>query len=141
MVRIQTEPIEVDAVVRAVSASSTGAIDVFIGTTRDNAEGRAVRALDYEAHETMAIKELSRIVASVAERWKGSRAAVVHRIGRVPVGEASVVIAVSAPHRAEAFEACRYVIDTLKQTVPIWKKEEFHDGTAGWSGMSSPNDL
>lgn len=135
MVRLQQEPIVVEDVLRAVASASAGAIDVFIGTTRDNAEGRSVRSLDYEAHAPMALNEIERIVSDARRRWTLSGVAVVHRTGRVPVGEASVVIAVSAPHRSEAFEACRYIIDTLKQTVPIWKKEEFADGSSEWSGM------
>lgn len=135
MIRIQQEPIDIDATVRSVASPSSGAIDVFIGTTRDHANGRTVRSLAYEAHESMALKEVERIVDAARQRWTVENLSVVHRIGRVPVGEVSVVIAVSAPHRAEAFEACRFVIDRLKQTVPIWKKEEFADGTTEWSGL------
>jgi molybdopterin synthase catalytic subunit len=134
-IRIQQGPIDLDASVRSVASPSCGAVNVFIGTTRDNAHGRSVRSLDYEAHETMALKEMERIVADAKRRWTLTAVAIVHRTGRVPVGEASVVIAVSAPHRAEAFEACRFMIDTLKQSVPIWKKEEFTDGSAEWSGL------
>lgn len=137
MVRIQHEAIDLDATVRSVASPSAGAVDVFIGTTRDHADGRTVRSLAYEAHESMALQEAERIVELARQRWPVERVAVVHRIGRVPVGEASVVIAVSAAHRAEAFEACRFIIDALKQTVPIWKKEEFADGSSEWSGVSS----
>lgn len=136
-IRIQRDPIDVDAILRSVASRSTGAIDIFIGTTRDHADGRIVRSLTYEAHEPMALKETRRIVEVARQRWPIEHVSVVHRIGRVPVGEASVVIAVSAAHRAEAFEACRYIIDSLKQTVPIWKKEEFEDGSAEWSGVRS----
>jgi molybdopterin synthase catalytic subunit len=138
MVRLQREAIELDAVLRLVASGSAGAIDIFVGTTRDNADRRSVRSLEYEAHEAMALKEMERITAEADRRWKLTGVAVVHRTGRVLVGEASVAIAVSAPHRAEAFEACRFIIDTLKQTVPIWKKEEFADGTE-WSGLGSAN--
>jgi molybdopterin synthase catalytic subunit len=138
MIRLQHAPIDVDEVIQNVLAPASGAVDVFIGTTRDHAAGRSVRALDYEAHETMALREIEKIVAAAKERWKVAGIAVIHRLGRVNVGEASVVIAVSAAHRAEAFDACRHVIDTLKQTVPIWKREEFTDGTSEWSGQPSP---
>lgn len=137
VIRIQQEPIDIDATIRSVASPSCGAIDVFIGTTRDHADGRTVRSLAYEAHEPMALKETGQIVEVARRRWPVEHVSVVHRIGRVPMGEASVVIAVSAPHRAEAFEACRFIIDTLKQTVPIWKKEEFADGTAEWTGLGS----
>jgi molybdopterin synthase catalytic subunit len=137
MIRIQREPIEVDAVIREVSHPGAGAVDVFIGTTRNEAGGRGVRSLEYEAHGSMAEKEIGRIVETARTTWRLSAVSVVHRVGLVPVGEASVVIAVSAPHRAEAFEACRFVIDSLKQTVPIWKKEKFDDGSTAWSEGAS----
>lgn len=137
LIRIQRDPIDLDATVRSVASPSTGAVDVFIGTTRNHADGRAVRSLTYEAHEPMALKETKRIVEVARQRWPIEHVSVVHRVGRVPLGEASVVIAVSAAHRAEAFEACRYIIDTLKQTVPIWKNEEFEDGSTEWSGVRS----
>ncbi len=137
MIRLQREPLDVEEAIRSVLTPASGAVDVFIGTTRDHAAGRSVRSLDYEAHETMALREVEKIVVVARERWKVSGIAVIHRLGRVDVGEASVVIAVSAAHRAEAFDACRYVIDTLKQTVPIWKREEFTDGTSEWSGQPS----
>ena len=126
-------PISVDAVMRSVISERAGGIDVFVGTTRDHADGRSVRALSYEAYEPMAIAEMQRIVDEAERRWPLEAVAVVHRLGHVPVGEASVVIAVSSAHRSEAFEACRFIIDTLKETVPIWKKEEFVDGTSAWS--------
>jgi molybdopterin synthase catalytic subunit len=135
MIRIQQEPIDIEGVIRTVADHAAGAVDVFIGTTRNHADGRDVRSLEYEAHGPMAEKEIARIVEAATARWRLTRTAVLHRVGRVPVGEASVVIAVSAAHRAEAFEACRFIIDSLKQTVPIWKKEEFVDGTTAWSGV------
>lgn len=137
MIRLQHAPIDVAEVIREVQSPASGAVNVFIGTTRDHATGRSVRSLNYEAHETMALREVEKIVAAAKERWKVDEITVVHRLGRVDVGEASVVIAVSAPHRAEAFDACRHVIDAMKQTVPIWKLEEFTDGTSEWSGQPS----
>lgn len=135
MVQLQPEVIDIDAVIRSVASDAAGAIDVFVGTTRNNAAGRSVRSLEYEAHETMALQEMERLSAEAMRRWELTAVSMVHRTGRVPAGEVSVVIAVSAPHRAEAFEACRFIIDTLKQTVPIWKKEEFADGTTEWTGL------
>ena len=135
MIRLQREPLDVEVAIRSVLTPASGAVDVFIGTTRDHSAERLVRSLDYEAHETMAVREIGKIVAFAKERWKVNGISVIHRLGRIDVSEASVVIAVSAAHRAEAFDACRYVIDTLKQTVPIWKREEFTDGTSEWSGQ------
>jgi molybdopterin synthase catalytic subunit len=133
LIRLQHAPIDVAEVTHAVASSGAGAIGIFVGTTRDVAEGRPVTELAYEAYDAMAVQELERIVATTREQWPVLKVAVVHRLGVVPVGEASVVIAVSTPHRADAFVATRYIIDTLKQTVPIWKKESFADGTAEWS--------
>jgi molybdopterin synthase catalytic subunit len=97
---------------------------------RDHSRGRAIDHLEYEAYEPMAEKEMRKIAAQVAERWPEARIAIAHRVGRLAIGDAAVMIAAAAPHRAEAFEACRFAIDTLKQTVPIWKKEFAEDGTA-----------
>lgn len=137
MIRLQREVIDVGEVVRSVSRPTAGAIDVFIGTTRNNAGGRKVRSLEYEAHEVMAVRETEKIAARACERWSIDAVSVVHRLGPVAIGEASVVIAVASPHRAEAFEACRFVIDTLKKEVPIWKKELFEDGSTSWPGQPS----
>ena len=105
-----------------------GGLVTFIGAVRDQARGRAIRHLEYEAYPGMAEREMDKIVAEVAERWPGTRLAIAHRVGHLAVGELAVVIAAAAPHRPEAFEACRYAIDTLKETVPIWKKEIATDG-------------
>lgn len=138
MIRLQREAIDVGEVVRSVSRPTSGAVDVFIGTTRNNADGKQVRSLEYEAHETMAVQEVEKIAAMAFEKWTIDAVSVVHRLGPVAIGEASVVIAVASPHRAEAFEACRYVIDTLKKEVPIWKHELFEDGSASWPGQPAP---
>lgn len=130
---LQHSKVDVEEVIRSVATHASGAVDVFIGTTRDHAGGKGVKALEYEAFELMAVKEIEKIAAEAKSRWKVENISVVHRLGRVPVGEASVVIAVASAHRAEAFEACRYIIDTLKESVPIWKREEFVDGTIAWS--------
>lgn len=106
----------------------SGGIDVFIGTVRNATKGKAVVRLEFEAYEAMAITEMEKIAKQAIEKWAVQKLLIHHRTGILAVGEVPVIIAVSAAHRAAAFEACRYVIDTLKQTVPIWKKEIFEDG-------------
>jgi molybdopterin synthase catalytic subunit len=126
--RISDQPLDVGAVVAKVSGSGMGGIVTFLGAVRDEARGRAIQHLEYGAYAGMAEREMDKIVAEVAERWPGTRLAIAHRVGHLAVGELAVVIAAAAPHRPEAFEACRYAIDTLKETVPIWKKEFATDG-------------
>ncbi len=121
-------PIDARALAARVVCGSDGAVVTFEGITRDNADGRTVRYLEYEAYRDMALAQILGIVSEARERWVVGRIGVVHRLGRVNVGEASVAIVVASPHRAAAFEACRFVIDRLKKTVPIWKKEFFEDG-------------
>jgi molybdopterin synthase catalytic subunit len=133
---IEENPIELDRVVRAVTHPGAGAICTFSGTVRDQTKGVAVVALEYEAYRSMALKYLERIGGEIEARWPGTRAAIVHRIGRVEIGETSVVIAVSSPHRADAFEGCRHAIERLKEDVPIWKKELRVDGSI-WVGVGS----
>jgi molybdopterin synthase catalytic subunit len=130
-------PISTDRVLRAVADPRAGAVVLFLGVVRDNARGRRVDHLVYEAYETLARREMAKIAAAVAERWPVTRIAIVHRTGRLGVGEPSVAVAVSAPHRGDAFDAGRYTIDTLKQTVPIWKKEVW-EGGAAWIGAEHP---
>lgn len=127
---LTAEPIDARAVEAFVARPGAGAVVTFAGVTRDETDGRRIEWLEYEAYDDLARAALRALVAGVAARWPEARAAVVHRTGRVAIGQASVVIAVSAPHRAEAFEACRWLIDTLKSTVPIWKKDVWADGTA-----------
>ena len=131
MVRLQAEPIRLDTLIEAVRGDGDGAVATFLGTTRNESDGRRVLHLDYEAYAGMAEREMERIAADARRAFAISEVAIVHRIGRVGVGEASVAIAVSAPHRAAALEACRFVIDRLKTEVPIWKREQFVDG-ASW---------
>jgi molybdopterin synthase catalytic subunit len=126
------EPIRVDAVLDAVRHAGAGAVVLFLGTVRNHARGRTVDHLEYEAYDALARNELARITAEAIQRW-GVRMAIVHRLGPLAVGEISVAIAVAAAHRRDAFEAGRFAIDTLKQTVPIWKKEVWADG-AEWIG-------
>jgi molybdopterin synthase catalytic subunit len=124
-----------DAVAAAVDDPGAGGIAIFSGVVRNETGGRAVKFLEYEAHAPMAEAKLREIGDTVHARWPSvRRVAMLHRIGRLEIGESSVLIAVSAAHRGEAFEACRYAIDTLKQTVPVWKKEYFEDGEV-WVGL------
>jgi molybdopterin synthase catalytic subunit len=116
-------PIDVGAVVARVSGPGMGGIVTFIGAVRNRARGRDIRHLEYESYPEMAEREMQRIADAAAERWPGTRVAIAHRAGHLEIGDLAVVIAVAAPHRAEAFEACRYALDTLKEPAPIWKKE------------------
>jgi molybdopterin synthase catalytic subunit len=134
MIKIVQGPIDFDEVLDSVKSPEAGAIDVFIGTTRNHSDGRKVLSLEYEAYEPMAIKLMEAVGVEARCRWGIDRLCIVHRVGKVEVGDASVVIAVSAAHRREAFEACRYVIDTLKRDIPIWKNEVFSDGEV-WVGV------
>jgi len=133
MNNIISEPIDLTSVVDSVKTHASGAIDVFIGTTRDHSKGRQVAVLEYEAYLPMALKSIEGIEREARARWNLHEINIVHRIGRVGIGEPSVVIAVSSAHRDEAFMACRYLIDRLKEEVPIWKREYFTDGTFEWS--------
>jgi molybdopterin synthase catalytic subunit len=126
--RISPAPLDVGRIMSAVRHPSAGAIVVFTGTTRRTNAGRRVVRLEYEAHETMALREMRRLGAEAKRRWRLARVAMEHRVGLVPVGEPSVVIAVSAGHRDEAFAAGRWLIDRLKEIVPIWKKERYRAG-------------
>jgi molybdopterin synthase catalytic subunit len=118
---------EQDAVVR-VKGPGMGGIVTFVGAVRDHARGRSIEHLEYEAYPEMAVREMEKICDEAGKRWPGARVAIGHRSGHLEVGEIAVVVAAAAPHRAEAFDACRFAIDTLKQTVPIWKKEVATDG-------------
>lgn len=127
-------PLELAEVVRAVDGPERGGLVTFTGTVRSETQGRRVRALSYEAYPGMAERAMAAIGQDIEGRWPGSRAAIVHRIGTLLPGDAAVVIAVSAPHRAAAFEGCRHAIERLKADVPIWKKERFEDGEE-WVGL------
>ena len=123
--------------VRRLRAGQDGAIVTFDGFVRKESHGRATKYLEYEAYETMALAKMREIGAQIHKKFAIHRVAMVHRLGRLEIGETSVFIAISAPHRAAAFEACRFAIDTLKRTVPIWKKEYFQDG-AIWADGEIP---
>jgi molybdopterin synthase catalytic subunit len=127
-IKIDKQPLDLQACVEWVTTPESGGINVFVGTVRNETKGRKVVALEFEAYETMAVKELQKIGETAIQKWPVQKIAIHHRIGTLKVGELPVIIAVSAAHRAAAFEACRYIIDTLKITVPIWKKEIFEDG-------------
>jgi molybdopterin synthase catalytic subunit len=126
------------ALVQFVRAGQDGAIVVFDGFVRNESHGRATKQLEYEAYEPMALAKMREIGAQIHEEFAVHRVAMVHRLGRLEIGETSVFIAVSAPHRAAAFDACRFAIDTLKRSVPIWKKEYFQDGAVWAEGEIPP---
>jgi molybdopterin synthase catalytic subunit len=127
---VTTQPLSVDEVAARVSDPGNGAIVTFVGVVRDNTEGRQVHHLEYEAYPQMAEETLRQIGDEVRQRWKSVRGvAIVHRVGRLQIGEVSVVIAISAGHRPEVFDALHYAIDRLKEIVPIWKKEVWADGS------------
>jgi molybdopterin synthase catalytic subunit len=131
IIRITRDPLDARAIREleaAITTSGDGGVVTFQGVVRDNARGKQVRSLEYDAYVEMAEQQMAQIAAEVEKRWETSAVAMVHRIGQLEIGECSVVVAVACPHRAEAFEACRYAIDTLKATVPIWKKEIYTDG-------------
>lgn len=126
--KIINEALDIANCINWVMTPQSGGIDVFIGTVRDQTKGKKVVRLEFEAYEKMAISEMKKIAREMMQRWPLHKIIIHHRVGILQIGEVPVVIAVSASHRAAAFEACRYAIDTLKQTVPIWKKEIFEDG-------------
>jgi molybdopterin synthase catalytic subunit len=132
LVRLSADPLSVDEALASVADPGAGGTCVFVGTVRDRSDGGDVRGLRYEAWDELAIERLREIASEMLEGWPLRRVAILHRTGDLAVGEASVVIACSAPHRAEAFEACRHGIERLKQEVPIWKKEAFVSGEAEW---------
>mgnify|MGYP001567648666 FL=1 len=135
MYRVVESPLSPDAVAAAVDDPGAGGIVVFSGVVRNETGGRPVKFLEYEAHAPMAEAKMRAIGEGIRARWPSvKRVAMLHRVGRLEIGEASVLIAVSAAHRQDAFEACRHAIDTLKRTVPVWKKEHFEDGEV-WVGL------
>jgi MoaE-MoaD fusion protein len=134
-VALQGEPLSVDEAIRVVSHPGAGGIALFLGVVRDHANEREVTRLDYEAHGSLAERELVRVANLVLERHPETRVCAVHRVGQLAVGELAVIVAASAPHRAEAFAACRSLIEEIKQHVPIWKKEWAADGSADWVNL------
>jgi molybdopterin synthase catalytic subunit len=128
LIQLTREPLDRNALIAAVNHASVGGIAIFEGVVRDNARGKQIRYLEYDVYAEMAEQQIREIIAEAERRWGVEHVAVAHRFGRLEIGEASVIIVVGTPHRAEAFEACRYIIDTLKTTVPIWKKEVATNG-------------
>ena len=135
MFEIVTNRIDAAAVTAAVADPATGATCTFLGTTRDHNDGRTVTELEYEAYPEMALRVFGHIAAEASERW-GARVVIHHRTGSLDPGALSVVIAAAAPHRADAFEACRHAIEILKKDAPIWKREFYPDGSS-WVGLGS----
>jgi MoaE-MoaD fusion protein len=138
LIQLGPDPIDAEALVRHVRTDSDGAIVTFDGCVRDNSHGRRTLYLDYESYESMALTKLKEIAADIHKKFAVDRLALAHRLGRLEIGETSVFIAVGSPHRAAAFDACRFAIDTLKRTVPIWKKEYFADGAVWADGELPP---
>jgi len=132
------ESIDISTLAREVRGDQDGAIVTFDGFVRNESHGRSTLYLDYEAYEPMALAKMKEIGQLIHEKFAIHRVAIVHRLGRLQIGETSVFIAISAPHRAAAFEACRFAIDALKRTVPIWKKEYFQDGAVWADGELPP---
>jgi MoaE-MoaD fusion protein len=138
LVLLVRAPIDAAALIRHVRTAGDGALVTFDGCVRNQSHGRRTLYLDYEAYESMALAKIREIAAAIHETFSIDRVAIAHRLGRLEIGETSVFIAVSAPHRSAAFDACRFAIDTLKKTVPIWKKEYFQDGAVWADGELPP---
>jgi molybdopterin converting factor subunit 1 len=139
--RLQWEAIDAESIVHRIKRGEDGAVVVFDGVARNNTRGRRTLYLEYEAYENMALEKLEALAGQAKERFQIRDCAIAHRLGRIEIGESSVVIVVASAHRAAAFEACRWIIDTLKQTVPIWKKEYFVDGAVWADGDPFPAEL
>jgi|SRR5580658_3750216 molybdopterin synthase catalytic subunit len=141
LIELRSTALDVAGILNWVGDEEAGGVAVFLGTTRSEKKGDvSLTALDYEAYPEMALAQMRQLAAVARERWPVRKVAIVHRTGRVGVGEPSVVIAVSAPHRGQAFEACRFLIDALKKDVAVWKKEVWEDGSATWSGGHERRD-
>lgn len=134
--RVRSEPFPPEEALREVEGPDCGAVVSFVGVVRDRNQGKAVVALEYEVFAAMALKVFAGIEAEARARWPGARLAIHHREGRLAPGQVSVVIAAAAPHRADAFEACRHAIEALKKDAPIWKRETYPDGSS-WVGLGS----
>ncbi len=132
MFKITTDVITGEAVREAVEGPDAGAVVLFFGTVRNNTGGRPVKCLEYEAYPPMAEKKMAEIAQEISDKWGIDRVAMVHRVGKLEIGEVSVAVAVASPHRKDGFEACKYAMDRLKQIVPIWKREVWADGEAEW---------
>lgn len=131
-VKVTDDKINIDDAIARVTRADHGAIDLFIGTVRNNHNGKEVTGITYDAHETLAEKTFRKICEESQGIWPDTHYAVLHYKGELPIGGTSIVIAVSSPHRAESFEACRYVIEEIKKQAPVWKQEHYHDGRSDW---------
>jgi molybdopterin synthase catalytic subunit len=138
---VTREPLDPAALLAAVTTPADGAVLLFWGVVREQHEGRAVSHLEYDAYAAMAEAKLREIAGEAQARWPVGTVAVVHRLGRLEIGEASVGIAVASPHRAEAYEASRYIIEQLKQRVPIWKREGYVEGDHRWLDGATPQPV
>ncbi len=132
MIQLSEKPIDTAAILKAVESRNAGAVVLFLGTTREMTGGRKTHSLDYECYAEMAQAKLAELEAEARRRWPVLECAIVHRLGHLKIGEASVAIALSTPHRQDAFEAGKWLIDTIKEVVPIWKKENWADGGSDW---------
>ena len=137
---VTSEPLDADALAAAVAAPDCGALTAFVGLVRETNVGRRVLWIDYQAYDALAEKTFARIAAEAATRWPAVRLAVHHRTGRLAIGEASVAIAAASPHRADAFAACRYAIERVKQIAPVWKHEHFEGGAVWIEGATADPD-
>lgn len=140
-IALNREVIDPQAILATVRHSGDGAVAIFDGIVRDNTHGRKTRFLIYEAYEEMALRQMQQLATEARERFPIHEAAIVHRLGRLEIGESSVFIAVCSAHRGAAFDACRWLIDTLKKTVPIWKQEHFEDGAVWAPGEPFPSEI
>lgn len=137
---IQDEKLDIETIVRFLQTPRAGGIDVFLGITRQWTAGQETVRLEYDGYPSMALKEMKRLADEACTQWPVEKVCLLHRLGVVEVSEASVIIGVATPHRADAFAACRFLIDSLKNQVPIWKREVFADGSTAWiEGDSMPD--
>lgn len=137
-IELRTKPLDVGGAFSFLQTSEAGGIDIFVGTTRLWTGAKETVHLEYDCYRPMALKEIIRLADTASEYWPIKRMCIHHRLGVVPLAEASILIGVSTPHRKEAFEACRFLIDMLKRQVPIWKRERYADGTKEWIGGPEP---
>ena len=140
MIQLTDKPIDPTQVLASVESNNAGAVVLFLGTTREVTGQRTTRSLDYEAYRPMAEKKMAELEAEARSRWPILECTIVHRTGHLEIRETSVAVAASSPHRGDAFEAARWLIDTIKESVPIWKKENWADGTSQWvhPGVETP---
>ena len=140
MIQLTDKPIDPTQILASVESNNAGAVVLFLGTTREMTGSRKTESLDYEAYSPMAEKKMAELEAEARSRWPILECMIVHRTGHLEIREASIAVAVSSPHRGDAFEAARWLIDTLKESVPIWKKENWADGTSDWvhPGVETP---